>query len=92
MILTALLRVLIASIRDMGGCPCPRCLIPKAMIPGLGTVADTRWRTESTRTDDDQRREKIKAARDLIYKKGYAVTSKHVEDLLKSESLVPTEV
>ncbi|KAF7983682.1 hypothetical protein HWV62_19591 [Athelia sp. TMB] len=62
-----------------------------AMIPGLGTVADNRWRTENARTDDDKRRENIKAARDLIYKKGYAVTSKHVEDLLKGESLVPTE-
>src|ERR1700683_3155519 len=30
-------RVLIATIRNKGGCPCPQCLIPKQYLPGLGT-------------------------------------------------------
>jgi hypothetical protein len=43
------------------------------------------------RRDDEDRQEKVKKAREFIYKKGYVVGSSHVEDLLKSESLVPTE-
>ena len=37
-------------------------------------------------------REKVLDARDKIYKSGYVVNSKQVEDLLCEHSLVPTEV
>ncbi|KZP03709.1 hypothetical protein FIBSPDRAFT_672759, partial [Athelia psychrophila] len=84
-------KVLISTIRDMGGCPCPRCLIPKHLIPGLGTESDVKWRTESTRKDDAPRREKVEAARELIYNRGYVVNSSRVDELLKAESYVPTE-
>lgn len=89
---SCLYRVLISTIRDMGGCPCPRCLIPKHLIPGLGTESDVKWRTESTRKDDAPRREKVEAARELIYNRGYVVNSSRVDELLKAESYVPTEV
>ena len=90
--LTYLFRVLIATIRDKGGCPCPRCLIPKKYLPGLGTTSDTKLRTEQLRSDTTQRRGKIIQARDFIYNKGYVVNSKNVDNLLKEESYVPTEV
>jgi len=90
--LISLYRVLIATIRDKGGCPCPRCLIPKQYLPGLGTTSDTKLRTERLRYDTTQRREKIIQARDFIYNKGYVVNSKIVDNLLKEESYVPTEV
>ncbi|KAH7924391.1 hypothetical protein BV22DRAFT_1195981 [Leucogyrophana mollusca] len=80
-------KVLIATIRDMGGCPCPRCLIKKDQIVGLGTRADQELRTNQARTDNEARRTKVASARDLIYKHGYVVTSEHVENLLKPESL-----
>ncbi|KII90776.1 hypothetical protein PLICRDRAFT_697259 [Plicaturopsis crispa FD-325 SS-3] len=83
-------KVLIASIRDMGGCPCPRCKIRKDQIPGLATSADTAIRIDMARHDDDARRSKVSAARQKIYKDGYVVNSDHVDDLLKAESLVPT--
>jgi hypothetical protein len=76
----------------MGGCPCPRCLIPKQYLPGLGTTSDTKIRTEQLRYDTKQRREKITQSRDFIYNKGYVVNSKIVDNLLKDESYVPTEV
>ena len=90
--LTSLYRVLIATIRDKGGCPCPRCLIPKQYLPGLGATSDTKLRTEQLRSDTTQRRGKIIQARDFIYNKGYVVNSKNVDNLLKEESYVPTEV
>jgi len=34
----------------------------------------------------------MKAVRALIYQKGYVVNSTHVDDLIKADSLVPTEV
>lgn len=62
------------------------------MIPGLGTVSDTKLRTEKVRKDTEKRRENTKLARDFIYNKGYVVNSKNVDNLLKPESYVPTEV
>lgn len=76
----------------MGGCPCPRCLIPKDQIPGLGTESDVKWREQQVRKDDVARRLKVKEARNIIYNKGYVVNSSKVDDLLKAESYVPTEV
>ncbi|KAF7971982.1 hypothetical protein HWV62_19325 [Athelia sp. TMB] len=84
-------KVLIATIRDMGGCPCQRCIIPKDQIPGLGTESDVEWRTQYARTDDAARRLKVQQARTLIYNEGYVVNSSKVDELLKAESYVPTE-
>ncbi|KAI0309196.1 hypothetical protein OF83DRAFT_1089234 [Amylostereum chailletii] len=83
-------KVLVATIRDKGGCPCPQCLIRFDDIPGLGTPQDSQTRKETARHDDEARRKAIEAARSLIYDDGYVVNSKHVENLLKPTSLVPT--
>ena len=42
--------------------------------------------------DTKEQRDKVVAARRLIYEKQYAVHASQVEELLKSESLVPTLV
>lgn len=89
---TLIIRVLIATIRDMGGCPCPRCTIPKEKIAGLGTRADQKIRVTHQRVDDEVRQSKVQQARDLVYTEGYVVTSQRVEEILKDESLVPTKV
>jgi hypothetical protein len=44
------------------------------------------------RVDGDDRRNKVLKARGLIYKNNYAVTSSHIQMLLKGESLIPTLV
>ena len=44
------------------------------------------------RRDTMERREKISAARKLIYEAQYVVDTPQVEELLKPESLVPTVV
>ncbi|TFK48374.1 hypothetical protein OE88DRAFT_1713963 [Heliocybe sulcata] len=84
-------KVLLATIRDKGGCPCPRCLIMKDKISRLGQVADMRCQYRDARVDDEERRQKVQTAIDLVYKRGFAVNSAAVERLLKPESYVPTE-
>ncbi|KAI5821824.1 hypothetical protein K523DRAFT_221291, partial [Schizophyllum commune Tattone D] len=84
-------KVLIATIRDLGTCPCTRCTVPKTRIRDLGTDSDRNMRIDNRRVDDASRREKVYEARDIIYNEGYAVNSQAVEDLLFDESLVPTE-
>ncbi|KAF9491917.1 hypothetical protein BDN71DRAFT_1273770 [Pleurotus eryngii] len=84
-------KVLLLLIRDMGNCPCPRCLVKKSAIRALGTPADINQRRNGKRVDSKTLHTKISKARKLIYKQGYVVNSKLVDNLLKSESLVPTE-
>ncbi|KAF8965639.1 hypothetical protein BDZ97DRAFT_2057933 [Flammula alnicola] len=81
----------VATIRDMGQCPCPRCKVKKDQISAVGSSSDMSIRKLTARKDDEDRRERVRAARSLIYDKGYVVNSSHVEDLIKKDSLVPTE-
>lgn len=85
-------RALLATIRDQGVCPCPRCIIQKDMIPFVGTASDINYRKLCKRKDTEQRIKLVKRASNLIYKKGAVVKSKKVEDLLQSSSMVPTMV
>lgn len=81
-----------ATIRDKGACPCPRCLVRTDEIAELGTPADRARRENTARKDDSERQAKVKRALSLIYEGGYVVNSERVDDELKSESLVPTAV
>jgi hypothetical protein len=91
--LTAYCRVLIATVRDMGACPCPRCLVRKPDLYLLGTYQDQQLRHDHARHDDDAFRRAIRHARNLIYNKGYVVNSNSYEfETLNKMSLVPTEV
>jgi hypothetical protein len=85
-------RVLIANIRNLGACPCPRCAIPKNRTQDLATDKDVLQRQVLARKDNDERRVKISSARKLIYEQHFVVDATRVEDLLKAESLVPTKV
>ncbi|KAF7966162.1 hypothetical protein HWV62_39770 [Athelia sp. TMB] len=83
-------KVLIASIRDKGHCPCPRCLIPLSRVDRLGTVRDMKERKTLSRSDNQVKQQKVMDARHLIYQQHVAVDNEAVEKLLKDESLVPT--
>jgi hypothetical protein len=85
-------RILIASIRNLGRCPCPRCLIPLDRVIDMGKRRDMTQRGTLARIDDMSRRNRIDSAREIIYEKNYAVDSNPVENLLKVDSLVPTAV
>src|SRR5258705_12550567 len=85
-------RIVLASIRDIGLCPCPRCLIPLARLQNMGMVQDMKQHSSLAQVDDEVRRDKVVTAQDIIYKKNYAVDSAPVERLLKEQSLVPNSV
>ena len=86
------IRVLIATIRDMGNYPCPRCLVPKKQISNLGSLSDMNNRVRKSRKDDLEYKVKVESARNIIYRQKYSVNSEAVENILKPESLVPTRV
>jgi hypothetical protein len=68
------------------------CLVPKKLIPNLGTPTDMELRLTTAHKDDGERRQLVSAARAFIYKNGLAVKSKKVEDILGEQSLVPIQV
>lgn len=86
------LRILMASIRNLGDCPCPRCKIKLAKVHNIGMPMDRIQRRTQARFDDDARRKKVSTAQALIYKEGHNVNSADIERQLKPESLVPTAV
>ncbi|KXN86458.1 hypothetical protein AN958_10073 [Leucoagaricus sp. SymC.cos] len=81
-------KVLLATIRDKGLFPCPRCLISKSALHSLGLKDDTNTRTQGFCS---YFAEKIANARHAIYNHGYAIRSVVVEAILKPFSLVPTK-
>ena len=85
-------RILIASIRNLGRCPCPRCLILLDRVAKMGMRQDMTQRRTLARVDDVKRRNHVERAREKIYEMGYVVDSTVVEDLLQEDSLVPTAV
>ena len=82
-------RTLLATIRDKGLCPCPRCLVPKTHLDRLGLKLDIKNRLTQFR---QYMANKVKAARHIIYQLACPITGTKVEDLLKPFSGVPTEV
>lgn len=84
-------RILIATIRNLGNCPCPRCLIQKKYISGLGTTADDQ-RRQHLRTDDAIRVGRVDSARRILFKYQGAPTSQRIEGILKPRSEVPIRV
>lgn len=82
-------RVLLATVRDKGFCPCPRCEILKSKFDKTGLIHDMRARITRARIYLSR---KIRRARNFIYNKGYAVGGTVVERVLKATSLVPTIV
>ncbi|KAJ3569580.1 hypothetical protein NP233_g4962 [Leucocoprinus birnbaumii] len=80
-------KVLLATIRDKGLCPCPRCLIPKTAIQDLGTTEDWNIRTTRLRTYHGA---SVAAARRAIYNNGRPVRGAAVDESLREFSGVPT--
>ncbi|KAI9059259.1 hypothetical protein FKP32DRAFT_1580468 [Trametes sanguinea] len=83
-------KMLLATLRDKGRCPCPHCLITFDHIHKLGLPEDAEARQLNARAPSREQDSIIQEARDLIYNSGYVVNSEHVESLLRPQSLVPT--
>ncbi|XP_006454215.1 hypothetical protein AGABI2DRAFT_62391 [Agaricus bisporus var. bisporus H97] len=81
-------KVLLATIRFLGGCPCPRCKIKKQQISGLGSPDDSSRRKEA-RIDNLVRQKLVNKARKVIFG-GKGPGSTAVEKILQPLSMVPT--
>ncbi|TEB18199.1 hypothetical protein FA13DRAFT_1649583, partial [Coprinellus micaceus] len=82
-------KVLMATIKARGDCPCVQCLIQKKNLSQMGTPADMAFRKANPRVDDDARQERVSEARAAI-KSGLAVAGDSVVKFL-SHSEVPVE-
>ena len=83
-------RVLIANIKNLGQCPCPRCTIRLDEVQGLGKPTDTQKRADVRRPTGKLFRA-VKKARKAIYK-GYKVSGTCVDNLLGGVSRAPNTV
>lgn len=82
-------RVLIATIKDMGLCPCPRCVTPKSMFGSLGLAGDMRSRVNNLRA---YIMTNVVQARDFIHRWGNTVDGVKVDNTLGEGSWVPVIV
>ncbi|EIM89452.1 uncharacterized protein STEHIDRAFT_51088 [Stereum hirsutum FP-91666 SS1] len=80
-------KILLASIRDNGLCPCPRCLVPKSELDRVGFIHDFSRRVSRVR---EYLLDKVILARDCIYNRGFGIKSAAVERVLKATSSAPT--
>ena len=86
-------RVLLATIRNLGKCPCPRCLILKEQIPKMGTVWDMQQRGAKTdRVSNIHLWQTVDGACKAIYPYGKGVKSASMGGWLVDKSYVPTAV
>jgi hypothetical protein len=82
-------RVLIATMKDMGSCACPRCLTPKSLFSCLGLLKDMKSRMSKIRV---YAMDKVVRAREFIYDWGNTVGGVKIEHALGEGSWVPTVV
>ncbi|KAJ7163029.1 hypothetical protein C8R46DRAFT_903252 [Mycena filopes] len=82
-------KILLATIKYFGGCPCPRCLITKDQISDMGTKNDM-GRRKKIREDTAGYRNIIARVRGWIFDKGALVAGAAVSRCLKPKSWVPT--
>jgi len=85
-------RILLACMKFLGRCPCPRCLITKDRIYRLGTKADQWICSKMAHVDDEHRWWSINNVRKAIFEAGCSIVSKVVENIIGPKSLVPTRV
>ncbi|THU91087.1 hypothetical protein K435DRAFT_820957 [Dendrothele bispora CBS 962.96] len=83
-------KVLLATIRSLGRCPCPHCLVEKDQIGQLGTYLDRRRRQSKVRVDSENRRSMVQRIRRWIFDFGYRIASHAVEVILQPFSYTPT--
>lgn len=81
-----------ACIKNMGNCPCPRCLIEKKYVYLMGSKADMNHRGTQKRVYDHALEWSINRARERIFKEGKLVAGTFVEALMNPKSLIPTRV
>ncbi|KAI0747131.1 hypothetical protein C8Q80DRAFT_1220294 [Daedaleopsis nitida] len=82
-------KVLLACIKYLARCHCPRCRINKDHTVELGTQADI-FRRNKLREDNNDVVYRITLARRWIFERGMPLTSVYIDRLLGDLSLTPT--
>ncbi|KAF5344215.1 hypothetical protein D9757_014413 [Collybiopsis confluens] len=85
-------KMLLICCKCLGLHPCGECNISKDKIFRLGTVLDRGTQDRLRRQDSELRQNKVERARELIFKKGYSISSKAIDYLLGDHSWTPTRV
>ncbi|KAI0071014.1 hypothetical protein K474DRAFT_1712834 [Panus rudis PR-1116 ss-1] len=81
-------KVLIACIRFLAQCPCPRCYIQMKYVPALATTVDFQ-RRKHIRVDNKDVQALIELTRRWIFEGGISAGSKKIMKRLESTSLLP---
>jgi len=84
-------RVILATIKYLAECLCPRCLIQKSQVSQIGSKLDAR-RRENIRIDNMERQTMVNKTRTWIFDLGLATGTRLVDSLLAAESMVPIRV
>ncbi|KAJ3858876.1 hypothetical protein EV359DRAFT_68646, partial [Lentinula novae-zelandiae] len=79
-------KVLLATIRELGTCLCPRCLCTKSAADMMGS----RWDMKIRQKLQVFLHDKVALARKWIYHEGVKIRGSAVERILKATSSVPT--
>ena len=85
-------RILLACIRYLAECPCPRCFVKKSDMRLMGTVRDMKRRQTQRREDTEPVQYDINKTRSWIFEDGIAPNSTLINKVLASRSLVPLQV
>ncbi len=88
--LTLTFRVLLAAMRHLAKCPCPRCLIKLNQISAAGTKIDYQRRAHK-RVDTKPLQLTLKRVRRWIFE-GANMAGKNIQAPLKDHSLFPIQV
>ncbi|KAI0717666.1 hypothetical protein C8T65DRAFT_528232, partial [Cerioporus squamosus] len=81
-------KALIAALKPLANCLCPRCLTEKAEVCEAGTAEDSDRRQSKRRMDDGAVHSKIRRARKQVFQ-GHSLNSDRVKELLEPQSLIP---
>jgi hypothetical protein len=84
-------RTFIATIRNQGLCPCPRCTVPLSEFEHTGTTSD-QLKRQDLRRNPLQQQALVEQAHGIIFGGMRAITNEDVEALLKPESWTPVIV
>ena len=85
-------RILLACIRYLAECPCPRCFVKKSDMRLMGTARDMKRRQTQRREDTEPVQYDINKTRSWIFEDGIAPNSTLINKVLASRSLVPLQV
>lgn len=85
-------RMLLACLRFLAECPCPRCYVKKKDIHLLGSARDMRQRSTNIRVDTEAIQFDIARTRSWIFQDGLSAGNKRIKDILGGRSLLPIQV